>query len=122
MSIYNETKIWAEPFASHQENSRWDQYRSKGYRATRHEGKSPDIKSKHTTSPTEQPPHPDSIHKLTLDIASMQHSTRTTRSKTSPGLIDRPNPRCPSTVVTEEKAKKQKAATLKAEEQCRHIA
>ena len=51
----------------------------------------------------------------------MQCSTRTTRSKTSPGLIDRPNPRHPSTVVTEEKAKKQKAATLKAEEQCRHI-
>ena len=52
----------------------------------------------------------------------MQHSTRTTRSKTSPGLIDHPNPRRPSTVVTEEKAKKQKAATLKAEEQRRRIA
>jgi len=49
----------------------------------------------------------------------MHLPTRTTRSKASPGLIDRPNPRRSSTVVAEEKAKKKTAAMLKAEEQRR---
>ena len=44
---------------------------------------------------------------------------RTTRSKVSPGLVDRPNPRRSSTVVAEEKAKKKTAAALKVEEQRR---
>ena len=52
----------------------------------------------------------------------MQRSTRTTRSKASPGLVDRPNPRRSSAVITEEKTKKQKAATLKAEERRRRVA
>ena len=46
----------------------------------------------------------------------MQPPTRTTRSKANPGLVDRPSSRRSSTVVAQEKAKKQHAATLKAEE------
>jgi len=47
---------------------------------------------------------------------------RVTRSKVSPGLVDRPNPRRSSTVVAEEKAKKKSAAALKAEDQRRRAA
>ena len=46
----------------------------------------------------------------------MQPPIRTTRSNPNPGLIDRPNARRPSAVVTKEKAKKQQAVTSKAEE------
>ena len=52
----------------------------------------------------------------------MHPPPRVTRSKVSPGLIDRPNTRRPSTAVAEEKAKKKSAATLKAEEQRRRAA
>ena len=52
----------------------------------------------------------------------MQHSTCTTHSKASPGLVDCPNPYCSSTVITEEKTERQKAAMLKAEEQHCHVA
>jgi len=45
----------------------------------------------------------------------MQPPPRTTRSTVSPGLVDRPNSRCSSAVVTQEKAKRQQAAALKAE-------
>ena len=53
---------------------------------------------------------------------SMQPPSRTTRSKASPGLIDRPGSRRSSTVVTQEKAKKQQAAASKADELRRHAA
>ena len=46
----------------------------------------------------------------------MQPPARTTRSKASPGLVDRPSSRRPSAVVAKEKTKKQQAATLKVEE------
>jgi len=46
----------------------------------------------------------------------MQPPPRTTRSKASPGLIDRPSSRRPSAVVVQEKTKKKEAATLKAAE------
>jgi hypothetical protein len=52
----------------------------------------------------------------------MERSTRTTRSKVSPGQVDRPPPRRSSAVVTQEKAKKQQAAKLKAEELRRRAA
>lgn len=52
----------------------------------------------------------------------MQPPIRITRSKASPGLIDRPNTRRPSTIVAQEKAKRQKVATSKAEELRRRAA
>ena len=45
-----------------------------------------------------------------------------THAKVSPGLIDRPDPRRSSTVVTENKVQKQQATALKAEEVHRHTA
>ena len=52
----------------------------------------------------------------------MQPPARTTRSTISPGLIDRPNPCRSSAVVTQEKAKRQQAVTLKAEKLRRRAA
>lgn len=52
----------------------------------------------------------------------MQPPPRTTRAKASPGLIDCPSSRRSSAAVTQEKAKKQQAATLKAEELRRRTA
>lgn len=52
----------------------------------------------------------------------MQPPLRITHSKASPGLVDRPGPRRPSAIVTQEKAEKQQAAELKAEESRRRVA
>ena len=52
----------------------------------------------------------------------MQPPPHTTRSKASPGLVDRPSSRRSSAVVTKEKAKRQQAATSKAEESRRRAA
>jgi len=52
----------------------------------------------------------------------MQRPIRSTRSKASPGLIDRPTSRRPTTVVAKEKATKKQAAASKADEQHRHAA
>ena len=52
----------------------------------------------------------------------MQPPVRTTHSNASPGLIDCPSGRRPSTIVAQEKAKRQQAATLKAEELCQRAA
>jgi hypothetical protein len=46
----------------------------------------------------------------------MQPPARNTRSKASPGLVDLPGPRRSSAVVAQEKAIRQQAAALKAEE------
>ena len=46
----------------------------------------------------------------------MQPPARNTRSKASPGLVDLPGPRRSSTIVAQEKAIRQQAAVLKAEE------
>jgi hypothetical protein len=52
----------------------------------------------------------------------MQPPSRTTRSKASPGVVDLPEPRRPSAVVSKEKAKKQEATKLKAAEARRRAA
>jgi len=52
----------------------------------------------------------------------MQRPIRSTRSKASPGLIDRPTSRRPTTVVAKEKATKKQAVASKADEQHRRAA
>jgi hypothetical protein len=52
----------------------------------------------------------------------MQPPARNTRSTANPGLVDRPGPRRSNAVVTQEKAKKQRAAASKAEELRRRAA
>jgi len=46
----------------------------------------------------------------------MQPPPRTTRSTANPGLVDRPSSRRSSAVITQEKAKKKEAVTLKTAE------
>ena len=50
----------------------------------------------------------------------MQPPVRNTRSKASPGLVDLPGSRRSSAVIAQEKAIRQQAAALKAEESRRH--
>jgi hypothetical protein len=87
-----------------------------------------DIKARHTENTKTNRPQPTIYLALPLrkqslisPITAMSRPIRSTRSKVSPGLIDRPAPRRPTTVVAAEKAKKKQAAASKAEEQ-RHRA
>jgi hypothetical protein len=90
------------------------------YQVTKGEGDSPSIKRKgvidpnNPTSPAQSP--------ISSNITIMRPPARTTRSKASPGIVDCTSSRRSSAVVTQEKAKKQQVATLKAKESHRRIA
>ena len=77
------------------------------------------IKYKYKIRTTANPNSPTTStepHSLSSTHSAMHPPTRTTRSKANPGLVDRPGSRRPSTVVAQEKAKKQQVAASKAEE------
>ena len=96
------------------------------YKVTKGESEYSSIKFEYITNPIARypqlNPYRPNFSSVIFSVTTMQPPTRSTRSNPSPGLIDRPRTRRSAADVAQEKAKKQQAATSKAEDLRRRTA